>query len=341
MCAIRLRHDDERLAWRGVISLERSAEWTMPWRIPHGDRALYAPVLAERASSAAGVRISFVSDTASLAVGMEPFAEDGYLDLCVDGRLAGSASLVGGDLVRFDGLPAEPKLIELWLPPQYAPFRLRWLGLDAGATVEAAVDQRPRWITYGSSITHCRTAGSPTQTWPAIVARDLGLNLTCLGYGGNCHLDPLIARIIRDQPADYVSMCVGINIHGSASLNERTFRWGIIAFAQIIRETHPGIPLAIMSPITSPPRETAPNAVGMTLRDMRREVAEAVRLLREHGDEHVHYVHGPDAFGADLAHRLPDDLHPDAEGYRIMGRNLTGILGAVFRRQAGSRRGNG
>ena len=33
-------------------------------------------------------------------------------------------------------------------------------------------------------------------------ARTHNLDLTCLGYGGQCHLDPIVASMIRDLPAD-------------------------------------------------------------------------------------------------------------------------------------------
>src|SRR5439155_3129511 len=209
-------------------------------------------------------------------------------------------------------------------------FRLRSLELSDGASFDAQLDYRSRWITYGSSITQCRTAASPTQTWPAIVARKRDLNLTCLGYGGQCHLDPLIARTMRALAADYLSMCVGINIYGAASLNQRTFRPGICAFVQIVRERHPDTPFVVMSPIFSPPREDQPNAVGFTLQAMREEVALAVEDLRAYGDRHVHYVDGLDVFGPDLAHLLPDDLHPDAEGYRRMGENFLRVVAERF-----------
>jgi hypothetical protein len=55
------------------------------------------------------------------------------------------------------------------------------------------------------------------------VTRARGWDLTCLGYGGQRHLDPLIACTIRDRYADLISMCVGINIYGQGSLNVRTF----------------------------------------------------------------------------------------------------------------------
>ena len=75
--------------------------------------------------------------------------------------------------------------------------------------------------------------------------------------------------MMRGLPADYLSMCVGINIYGIISLGPRAFGPGIVGFVQIVREGHPDVPFVVMSPIYSPPREAAPNAVGFTLQAMR------------------------------------------------------------------------
>lgn len=326
---------DPRLTWEGVISVERTSEWAMPWRLPHEARLLFPPdALIERAAMPAGVRLVFRSDTASVAGKIEPQPETASLDLCVDDTLFASAPLAGREEFRFEGLPPGEKLVELWLP-QFGRFRLRSLELSDGASIDSLADratgQRPRWITYGSSITQCRAAESPTQTWPAIVARGRGLDLTCLGYGGQCHLDPMVARVIRDRPADFLSMCVGINVLGSGSLNARTFRPAIIGFVQIVREKHPETPLAVMSPIYSPPRETTLNAVGLNLMLMRDEVSAAVSALQAHGDRNIHYIDGLRVFGPDLAHLLPDQLHPNAEGYKVLGENfLREVASTVF-----------
>lgn len=319
--SMQLQPDDPRLSWEGAISLQRGAEWVQPWRLPFDDRTLFHEALVERAAMPAGVRLTFRSDTDFVGGSVVAQPEAAPIECYCDGQFAGSQPLDGRDRFRFDGLPPGDKLIELWLP-QFGPFRLRALELADGARLERHDDRRPRWITYGSSITHCRTAAGPSFTWPAIVARERGLHLTCLGFGGQCHLDPLVARIMRDRPADFLSMKVGINIYGASSLNVRTFRPGIIAFVQLVREQHPDVPFVVISPIFSPPRETAPNAVGFTLEAMRQEVALAVETLRAHGDRRVYYVDGRSIFGPDLAHLLPDNLHPNAEGYKAMGRNF-------------------
>ena len=316
-----LKPDAPQLTWQGAVSLQKTEDWVMPWRTPYPNHILFPDPLLERSAMPAGVRISFRSNTTRISGDIVPQNESGMLDLSSDGEVVDSLDLAQKGNFAFEGLPDGEKLIELWLP-QYGRFQLRSLEIDDGATLESFADTRPRWVTYGSSITQCRAAASPTQTWPGVVSLGHGLNLTCLGYGGQCHLDAMVARMIRDLPADYISMCLGINIQGASSLGPRAFRPAIIGAVQIIREKHPDIPIVLMSPICSPPREENPNTVGFHLKGMREEVQAAAEALQTYGDKSVHYVDGLSVFGADNVHLLPDDLHPDAEGYRVMGKNF-------------------
>ena len=213
-------------------------------------------------------------------------------------------------------------MVELWLPPGHE-VRVAALSLDDGASCEVVADPRPKWVTYGSSITHCSGAHGPARTWPAVAARLKGLNLTCLGYGGNCHLEPSVALMIRDLPAEVISLKIGINIYGASSLSPRTFRPALIGFVRLLREKHPTTPLAVVTSIVSPPRETVKNAVGFTLQEMRGEIEDAVKRLRDCGDENIRCFSGLELFGADLvADYLPDELHPNGDGYELLGRRF-------------------
>ncbi|MDA1280257.1 MAG: GDSL-type esterase/lipase family protein [Chloroflexi bacterium] len=320
---------DPRLRWSGVISTEVTDGWVMPWRIPVKEKNLFAVELVERAAMPAGVRLSFASNSSWLEGFCDSIPERSPIDLHINGEYFGSAKTEERTSFRFDGLGAESKLFDLWLP-QFGEFRVRGLNVDDGADLtEAVKETKPRWITYGSSITHCRAADSPTTTWPSIVARTRGYDLTCLGFGGQCHLDPMIARVIRDREADLISMCLGINIYGAASLSPRTFGPGILGFVKIVREKHPGTPIVLMSPIFSPGREDTLNPVGFTLREMGAEVEKAVETLRANGDENIHYIDGLDVFSAEHTHLLPDDLHPNDEGYGVMASNLLRLLPEV------------
>jgi hypothetical protein len=319
---------DPRFKWSGVISTDVIQGTVTPWRINHDEKALFAEELVIRAAMPAGVRLSFRSNTTSISGQCNAFEERSNIDLVVNGNLVGSEQTDNKTSFQFDNLGSEMKDIELWMP-QFGEIRLSSLSLDDDAeTSEPAQNTSKKWITYGSSITHCRTADSPTQTWPAIVARTRGYDLTCLGFGGQCHLDPMMARQIRDREVDLISLCLGINVYGG-TLNQRTFYAGILGFVQIVREKHPTTPIVLMSPIYAVDWETELNAVGFSVRHLRVEVKRAFDTLKAHGDENISYVNGLDIFGSDNAHLLPDDLHPNNEGYGIMAANLLGLLPKV------------
>jgi hypothetical protein len=323
-----VNHDDPRLTWEGAHSLETTDEYTAPWRIPFETRNLFHDSIRGGGSTSTGVRIRFRSNTREIAGRFEPADGDWKVDLLVDGKHAETAPIEGKDSFAFAGLSDHDKIIELWLP-QGRVFRLHSLGLSDGASLEKITDDRPLWVTYGSSITHCYYSESPLYTWPAIVAREHGLNLRNLGFSGSCHLDSLIAMLMRDTPAKYLSMCVGINISGG-SLGERTFRQAIIGFVRIVREKHPTTPFAVMSPIISRPIETGPRENGWILTKIREEVEIAVQTLQDYGDEHVYYMNGLDIFGEKQAHLQPDDCHPYAEGDRVMGQRFLDQVAKVY-----------
>lgn len=314
-------HHDPRLSWEGHISLEQTDDYTRPWRIPFAERTVFFPDLAARAATQAGVRLAFRSTSGRVAGRIVPLETNQLLDLCLDDQWVASVDLAGKETFSFENLPVTDKRVELWLP-QRGDFALRELEIDDGADLRPAPDTRPRWMTYGSSITHCGSAASPTRTWPAIVARERGLNLTCLGYGGQCHLDVQVARFMRDRPAEFISICAGINVYGQGSLNARTFEPAVIGFVKILREKHPKTPILLISPIISPPRETATNGAGWTLNNYREAVASAAEKLRAAGDVHLQDLDGRLLFDKDLAHLMPDQLHPDAEGTEALAQNF-------------------
>src|SRR5690606_29071349 len=113
-------------------------------------------------------------------------AESRYVDLCIGDKFIHSFNVGEKDYFEFTGLSGESEEIHLWLP-HIGHLDFYHLELDEGAILEVYEDKRPRWVTYGSSITQCGAARSTAFTWPAIVARHFSLNLTCLGFSGQCH----------------------------------------------------------------------------------------------------------------------------------------------------------
>ena len=132
-------------------------------------------------------------------------------------------------------------------------------------------------------------------------------------------MDIMIARMIRDLPADAISLCLGINIQAAGTFNPRSFREQAIGTVKTIRDGHPEIPIVVISPIISPSRETTPGPGELTLEDTRALLSEAVELMQQHGDQNLHYLSGLKLFNENDLDLLPDGLHPSAEGYKLMG----------------------
>jgi len=231
-----------------------------PWRIPFDDRELFSlggPLnfLPMMARSSSGVRLSMTGSLQRLRLVVRPFDfpvppgsvvdTRAVYDLVVNGQVLATRTIrhpneglqdkgpfaedellaAGGGPksyeVTFDGLSTGPNdLVEVWLPHN---TRVTVLAIAAGqgAVLRQLKDNRPRWIVHGSSITHCMEAASPARTWPATVARLANLNLLSLGFGGQCHMEQAVARIISSTPADAITLKLGINVHNLQSLSRR------------------------------------------------------------------------------------------------------------------------
>ncbi|WP_225437191.1 GDSL-type esterase/lipase family protein [Arthrobacter sedimenti] len=243
---------------------------------------------------------------------------------------------------RFE-LPAadEPRSLELWFPPNCS---VELHHVRADRDLRPSVPSNPRWIHYGSSISQASEADTPLGVWPVIAARRLELDLLNLGLGGSAHLDQFAARTIRDEPASLITLKLGINVVNGGTLRSRTFTPAVHGFLDTIRDGHPDTPIVVISPILCPTHENAPgptifdsngiaqasdlprkpNDGQLTLSDIREALAAAVEA-RSVSDPNLFFLDGTLLFGSDDVTHLPDGLHPDPEGYRLMGERFEAI----------------
>ena len=188
-------------------------------------------------------------------------------------------------------------------------------------------------------MSHCMEAATPSNTWPAVAARQSDASLTNLGFGGQCHLDSFVARTIRELDADLISLKLGIHIVNIDSMRERVFVPAVHGFLDTIREKHPETRIVVISPIYCPhaedyPGPTTPDESGkfktlrgmeqlrvgtLNLKRIRVLLEEVVNTRTALGDRNLDYFCGLDLFGEADADDLPDDLHPNSEGYIRMG----------------------
>lgn len=368
---------------RGALELEDTGRGVLPHRLPAWARAQCRDhQLTMAASQPSGVRLVFRTSATAVELDTVPTKRcyagvpprpDGVYELLVDGRPFTRTTVDGGNTLlidmtagtaetrpgpvgtaRFTGLPGTAKHVEIWLPHDETT---ELLTLRTNAPVTPAPDHgRSVWLHHGSSISHGSNADSPTGTWPALAAARGGVELVNLGLGGGALLDPCTARVMRDTPADLLSVKIGINLVNADLMRLRAFTPAVHGFLDTLRDGHPDAPLLVVSPLLCPIHEDTPGpaapdltdaargrlrfrATGdpaerasgrLTLRVIREELARIVRERAAH-DPHLHHLDGRELYGeADYAELpLPDELHPDAAAHHRIGARFARIAFAA------------
>lgn len=362
---------DDRLTWLGAVDRRAVGHPAAvhPLRYRGSDEHLLDGGVTEVASIPAGVRLAFRTDSPAVELKLRSLSRptksgqsefdrlDGpaVVDVMVAGQVVGTTRVSAEGVVAVETGLRELQELELWLPNK-CPVAVESVSVVEGALLEPVASSRLKWIAHGSSITQSRFSASPASAWTAQVGRSLDLDLTNLGFAGECHLDQIVARTVAQLPADLITICAGINIHTSASMSLRSYRAALIGFIQTTREGHPDVPLVVCSPIASPDREQTPShprvvpgalrrrlvglqtrlptgALGPTLADLRNTTCEVVQTLIGAGDRHLHYTDGRELLSADEARHLVDGLHPDQLGEDLLASRVTEVLAGVLDRE--------
>jgi len=315
--------------WLGAAAWTERSAFARPWRLLPDELAYaYSDDLADRATIPAGVRLEAHTDAAQLSVRLST-DDHGVVDFTSDDALLRRCSIEAGISDLLIDIPGGAHRVGIWLPT-WGHVEIGKTELIGGDLAEPIGTDRITWAAYGSSITMCRTAPGPTESWPAIVARQQDWDLSCLGFGGQCHLDPVVVRTLAACEADVISLCLGINVHAHSSFGRRTWQGQVCDFIRRVREGHPSAALVVVSPIAAPDREHLPNACGMTVADIRDGVREVAEDLA-HEDDRLLAVDGRDIVSVDEGRSLlADGVHPTPEGYRLMADRLRPVLSGAL-----------
>ncbi|SER71836.1 GDSL-like Lipase/Acylhydrolase family protein [Lentzea xinjiangensis] len=353
---------------RGAAELEETGRGLRPHRLPAPVRTRFPdPQLLAAESQPSGVRLVMATAARTVELVLHPTRATyrgisrprGSVDLVVDGERLASEQLDGGDhvetdlrtgtselhagpacTIRFAGLADADKAVEIWLPHNEA---VELVALRTDAPVRPVEPTRRVWLHHGSSISHGSNAATPTGIWPAVAARHGDVELHNLGFGGSALADQFVARVMRDRPADLISVKLGINVVNFDAMRLRAFVPAVHGFLDTVRDGHPGTPLVLISPIfcgvhedtpgpgeldadalaagevaftATGPHGPAPQLTLRIIRDALRSLAE-----RREDDPRLHYLDGTRLYGEQdaITHPLPDALHPDAATHELIG----------------------
>lgn len=273
----------------------------------------------------------------------EAARKGGQIRLEMDGPLTTKEEFIRGEgeEITFTNLGESMKEIEIWLPAG-ALVEIRSISAN-NEILPPTQSENKKWVHYGSSISQCAETERPLDIWSVHASRLLGLDIRNLGLAGEAHLDGFVARTIADLPADFISLKLGINVVNGDSMRERTFIPAVHNFLDTIREKKAKTPILVISPIICPFHEVnpGPTLIGDSgLTSMNRPHALAAgalnlpkirtileRIVHERDDQNLYFLNGLELFNEGDLHLMPDLLHPNSQGYRLMGERFAALRG--------------
>ncbi len=352
----------------GAAEVERTERGLRLHRLPAWVRRQFADgQLMAMQAQPSGVRLAFTTTATRIDLVTHPVRlayrgldrPRGNIDVCIDGELVLRDPLTDGDVNEVDlqtgqtthqpgqphhthlrGLSAGDKRVEIWLPHNES---VDLVDLSADAQLHPLTTPALRWVHHAARSARLqrrrphpdlasgrRPAARPEPAQP--------------GLRRQRARGPFMARVIRDSPADLISVKLGINVVNLDGMRSRTFVPAVHGFLDTIREGHPDVPLLVMSPIycgihenTPGPGAIDPASLGtgqvrflatgregdtelgrLTLSVIRKLLEDVVK---SRSDRNLHYLDGTQLYGEKDAVQLPlpDALHPDVATHRLIG----------------------
>ncbi len=180
-------------------------------------------------------------------------------------------------------------------------------------------------VIYGSSIVHGTAATRPGLAYPAILARELNIDVQNLGFSGNAKGETAIARWMAELPMSIFISDYDHNAPTPEHLLETHHR-----LYELIREKKPDVPYIMIS---------RPNFLTNHQRKedifRRRDIVMSSYLkAREKGDKNVYFIDGMSFFVAPHSFDFTvDHIHPGDAGFIRMADSIGTIIRFILENQ--------
>jgi lysophospholipase L1-like esterase len=318
------------LEYRGLVGDRRA----LVRRVPSALRDELPSDTWARLCMPSGVRIAFRTNSPTIGLRAEWLSSQvdrgGAIDIYLNGQFYSQVGPVGVGAVEavvYDG-PERNQSVELYMPT-HAEIRFAGVGVTEKAEIKSPNSSiLPTVVFYGDSITHGSVTARPGTTYPARVARALGVDFVNLGVGGSARGEPAMAQIIGSLKADVVVLAYGVNSFGSSFEEPRAFDTTYDQFLGIVRASRPTVPIVFLTPFFHTREFEQTTSGGAKLEEYRRVIREVVYRRQSFGDFNLVLVDGHSVIGPGQGDLLADQVHPNDQGFAAIAE----ILGAQVRR---------
>lgn len=195
--------------------------------------------------------------------------------------------------------------------PLYNGIEELSIGVDESAALETAPARIAKPVVfYGTSILQGGCASRPGMAYPAILGRRLDWPTINLGFSGNAHCEPEVARLLAElDPAVYV-------LDPLPNMTAQMVAERLERFVQIIRKARPNTPIIFVEHVDYTDGEFVPSRKERVAGDNAKLKETYERLLKS-GQKKLFYVPNAKLFGAD-GEATVDGTHPTDLGFLRM-----------------------
>ncbi len=315
-------------------------------RLPMRAKKIVRPPVWELAQHTAGARICFRSNATSMHVRAHLLGPSSMAHMPSTGQ-SGVALYAGPPMQQkpwpvafpatnedhfeaelFSGKSSTMREFTLYLP-LYNGLKSLDIALSPGARVRPpsspALDKPV--VFYGTSITQGGCAHNPGADYPNILGRMLNLDTINLGFSGNGQGEPELARMISEIDASLVVLDYVANA-GAEGLRKTLPR-----FCRILRETHPTLPIAMVSRVVFSQCNHSADA-RLEHEKQRDVILDFYSRQRRKGDINLHVIDGNALipFGKELAYS-DAGVHPTNVGFESMAKGLAPQIEYILTQQ--------
>ncbi|MEM1026928.1 MAG: GDSL-type esterase/lipase family protein [Planctomycetota bacterium] len=240
----------------------------------------------------------------------------------------------------------DPGVTRIKLDRAWGPIRLHGIEPAPGVTCRPPhADETPArtLLSYGTSITEGAGASLSGHEYPAVCARELGLDLINLGSSGSAYCEPQLADDIAERGQrgewDVCTLALSVNMQWA---EQGLFRERTSYMVDRVAGLNPDKPvfaitlwpywrdLCVSPSATAKPNpehpSEAPNAIPALAKRMRQDLRDAVANANGgRGWPNLRVLEGPELFGP-FGGLSCDLIHPSDEGMRAMGTNLANAI---------------
>ncbi len=267
-------------------------------------------------SSVIAIKATLLNDTAMNH--MTRVGSAGF-DVYVNGEFKGIA--VSSDESKYiDCTPAsnlgnEEKEITINFP-LYNGVEDLFIGLDNGSTLSSPIPYKSDKpiVFYGSSITQGGCASRPGNSYTTMISRHLDIPVINLGFSGNAKGEPQMAELISQ-----IDMCCFVYDYDHNSPSPEHLKQTHQPFFEIIRKSHPDIPIVIISKA-----DHCDDIKNIKRKDI---IYDTYKNAVSSGDNNVYFIDGKEIYTDENSDACTvDGCHPNDLGFYRMYKAICPVI---------------